>query len=130
MLMIVLLLSSSKNLLGQTNDSIPSMGEYIKSDTAVATVPIYLIKQANAKMIERIYLIELSNQQYSIINMKDKYIKEQYRIITDFQKRVADTNKLNESIKKDLDKQRKRNKIITYGAGGAILGLIIGLIAK
>jgi hypothetical protein len=117
-------------LLGQTNDSIPSTGEYIKSDTAVATVSIYLIKQANAKMIERIYLIELSNQQDSIINMKDKYIKEQYRIITDFQKRVADTNKLNESIKKDLDKQRKRNKIITYGAGGAILGLIIGLIAK
>lgn len=130
MLMIVLLLSSSKNLLGQTNDSIPSTGKYIKSDTAVATVPIYLIKQANAKMIERIYLIELNNQQDSIINMKDKYIKEQYRIITDFQKRVADTNKLNESIKKDLDKQRKRNKIITYGAGGAILGLIIGLIAK
>ena len=130
MLMMVLLLSSSKNLLGQTNDSIPSTGEYIKSDTAVATVPIYLIKQANAKMIERIYLIELNNQQDSIINMKDKYIKEQYRIITDFQKRVADTNKLNESIKKDLDKQRKRNKIITYGAGGAILGLIIGLIAK
>lgn len=128
--MIVLLLSSSKNLLGQTNDSIPSTGKYIKSDTAVATVPIYLIKQANAKMIERIYLIKLSNQQDSIINMKDKYIKEQYSIITDFQKRVTDTNKLNESIKKDLDKQRKRNKIITYGAGSVILGLIISLIAK
>lgn len=130
MLMIVLLLSSSKNLLGQTNNSIPSTGKYIKSDTAVATVPIYLIKQANAKMIERIYLIKLSNKQDSIINMKDKYIKEQYRIITDFQKRVTDTNKLNESIKKDLDKQRKRNKIITYGAGSVILGLIISLIAK
>lgn len=130
MLMIVLLLSSSKNLLGQTNNSIPSTGKYIKSDTAIATVPIYLIKQANAKMIERIYLIKLSNKQDSIINMKDKYIKEQYRIITDFQKRVTDTNKLNESIKKDLDKQRKRNKIITYGAGSVILGLIISLIAK
>lgn len=130
MLMIVLLLSSSKNLLGQTNNSIPSTGKYIKSDTAVATVPIYLIKQANSKMIERIYLIKLSNQQDSIINMKDKYIKEQYSIITDFQKRVTDTNKLNESIKKDLDKQRKRNKIITYGAGSIILGLIISLIAK
>ena len=127
---MILLLSSSKNLLGQTNDSIPSTGKYIKSDTAVATVPIYLIKQANAKMIERIYLIKLSNKQDSIINMKDKYIKEQYRIITDFQKRVTDTNKLNESIKKDLDKQRKRNKIITYSTGSVILGLIISLIAK
>ena len=130
MLMIVLLLSSLKILLGQTNDSISSTGEYIKSDTAVATVPIYLIKQANVKMIERIYLLEVVNQQDTIINMKDKYIKEQYRIIIDFQKRVAETNKLNETIKKDLDKQRKCNKIITYGAGGVILGLIIGLIAK
>lgn len=130
MLMIVMLLSSSMNLLGQTNDSIPSTGDYTKADTTVATVPIYLIKQANAKMIERLYLIEINNQQDSIIDMKDKYISEQQSIITNFQKRITDVNKLNESIKKDLDKQKKRNKIITYGAGGVIFGLIIGLIAK
>ena len=125
-----MLLSSSMNLLGQTNDSIPSTGDYTKADTTVATVPIYLIKQANAKMIERLYLIEINNQQYSIINMKDKYISEQQSIITNFQKRITDVNKLNESIKKNLDKQKKRNKIIIYGAGGVIFGLIIGLIAK
>lgn len=130
MLMIVMLLSSSMNLLGQTNDSIPSTGDYTKADTTVATIPIYLIKQANAKMIERLYLIEINNQQDSIIDMKDKYISEQQSIITNFQKRITDVNKLNESIKKDLDKQKKRNKIITYGAGGVIFGLIIGLIAK
>ena len=125
-----MLLSSSINLLGQTNDSIPSTGDYTKADTTVATVPIYLIKQANAKMIERLYLIEINNQQDSIIDMKDKYISEQQSIITNFQKRITDVNKLNESIKKNLDKQKKRNKIITYGAGGIIFGLIIGLIAK
>ena len=125
-----MLLSSSMNLLGQTNDSIPSTGDYTKADTTVATIPIYLIKQANAKMIERLYLIEINNQQDSIIDMKDKYISEQQSIITNFQKRITDVNKLNESIKKDLDKQKKRNKIITYGAGGIIFGLIIGLIAK
>ena len=125
-----MLLSSSMNLLGQTNDSIPSTGDYTKADTTVATIPIYLIKQANAKMIERLYLIEINNQQDSIIDMKDKYISEQRSIITNFQKRITDVNKLNESIKKNLDKQKKRNKIITYGAGGIIFGLIIGLIAK
>lgn len=125
-----MLLSSSMNLLGQTNDSISSTGDYTKADTTVATIPIYLIKQANAKMIERLYLIEINNQQDSIIDMKDKYISEQQSIITNFQKRITDVNKLNEYIKKDLDKQKKRNKIITYAAGGAIFGLIIGLIAK
>lgn len=130
MLMIVLLLSSSKSLLGQTNDSIPSTGNWLKADTTVAVVPINLIKQANAKMIERLYLIEVVNQKDTIINMKDKYINEQQHIITDFQKLINDTNKLNESIKKDLDKQKKRSKIITYGASSIILGLIICLIAK
>lgn len=130
MLMIVLLLSSSKSLLGQTNDNILSTGDWPKANTTVAVVPINLIKQANVKMIERLYLLEVVNQQDTIINMKDKYINEQQRIITDFQKRVNDTNKLNETIKKDLDKQKKQNKIITYGSGGIILGLIIGLIAK
>lgn len=125
-----MLLSSSMNLLGQTNDSISSTGDYTKADTTVVTIPIYLIKQANAKMIERLYLIEINNQQDSIIDMKDKYISEQQSIITNFQKRIINVNKLNESIKKDLDKQKKRNKIITYGAGGVIFGLIIGLIAK
>lgn len=125
-----MLLSSSINLLGQTNDSIPSTGDYTKADTTVATIPIYLIKQSNAKMIERLYLIEINSQQDSIIDMKDKYISEQQSIITNFQKRITDVNKLNESIKKNLDKQKKRNKIITYGAGGIIFGLIIGLIAK
>ncbi len=130
MLMIVLLLSSSKSLLGQTNDSITSTGNWSKADTTVAVVPINLIKQANVKMIERLYLLEVVNQQDIIINMKDKYINEQQRIITDFQKRVNDTNKLNKTINNDLEKQKKRNKIITYGSGGIILGLIIGLIAK
>ena len=128
--MIVLLLSSSKSLLGQTNDSTPSTGNYSKADTTVAVVPINLIKQANAKMIERLYLLEVVNQQDTIIDMKDKYINEQQHIITDFQKRVNDINKLNEMIKKDLDKQKKRNKIITYSAGGVIIGLVIGLIVK
>ena len=118
------------SLQAQTNNGSPSTGSLLRTDTTVATVPIYLIKQANAKMIERLYLIEINNQQDSIIDMKDKYISEQQSIITNFQKRITDINKLNESIKKNLDKQKKRNKIITYGAGGIIFGLIIGLIAK
>ena len=126
----MLLLSYSKNLQAVTNDSIPSTGGVGQTDSAVVTVSAALIKKANAKMIERLYLLEVVNQQDTIINMKDKYINEQQRIITDFQKRINNTNKLNETIKKDLDKQKKRNKIITYGSGGIILGLIICLIAK
>ena len=125
-----MLLSNSKNLLAQTNNDSHSTGDSSKVNTTVAVIPIYLIKQANVKMLERLYLLEINNQQDSIIIMKDKYINEQQKIITDFQKRVSDTNKLNQTINNDLEKQKKRNKIITYGSSSIILGLIIGLIAK
>lgn len=123
-------MNCSKSYAQQTNDSVLSTGEVECSDSAVVAVPVILIKKANAKMIERNYLLYITNEQDSIIRMKDKYINEQQKIIIDFQKRVNNTNKLNETIKKDLAKQKKRNKIITYGSGGIILGLIIGLIAK
>lgn len=127
--MFLLLLNYSSLLQAQTNDSIPSTGGVLLSDTNVV-INIGYIRQANAKMIERNYLLLITNEQDSIINMKDKYINEQQKIIVDFQKRVNDTNKLNETIKKDLDKQRSKNKIISYSAGAAIIGLIIGIITK
>lgn len=102
----------------------------MQSDTTDVKVPIYLIKQANAKMIERLYLIKINNQQDSIIDMKDKYIREQKDVIIDFQKRVHEVNRLNQKIKDDLNKQKRRNNIITCGACAIILGLTINLITK
>lgn len=118
------------SLQAQTNNSSPSTGSLLKADTTVTTVPIYLIKQANAKMIERIYLIEINNQQDSIILMKNQYIFEQQKVINDFQKRIDDANRINQTIANDLDKQKRRNKIITYGGGSVIIALILGLIIK
>ena len=130
MLMIVLLSNSLNLLAQQDNINVPLRGSECNSDTAVAVVPINLLKQANAKMIERIYLININKEQDSIIIMKNKYINEQQKIITNFQIQVDNANKLNESIKLDLERQKIKNKIICYGACGVIFGLLIGLIAK
>lgn len=81
-------------------------------------------------MIERNYLLNITNEQDSIIFMKDKYINEQTKIITDFQKRVSDANKINEAVRKDLEKQKRKTKIIGWSAGAAIIGVIVGIIAK
>lgn len=124
-----MLLICLKSYAQQINNSTPSTGGVLKSDTAVI-INIDYIRLANIKMIERNYLIYITNEQDSIIDMKDKYINEQQKVIIDFQKRVADANKLNEAVKKDLEKQKTKNKIIGYGAGGIVLGLIISLIAK
>lgn len=130
MLTIVLLLNSLNLLAQQNNINVPLRGSECSSDTAVAVVQINLLKKANIKMIERNYLININKEQDSIIIMKDKYINEQQKVIADFQMRVNNTNKLNESIKLDLEKQKRKNKIISYSAGGVIFGLLIGLIVK
>lgn len=127
--MIVLLLSYLSGY-AQTNDNLPSTGQIIQSDTAVVTIPIKYIRSANAKLIERIYLKDIVGKQDTLIIMKDNYINEQKKIITDFQKRVDEANKINQAVKQDLNKQKIKNKIITYGAGATIIGLIIGLICK
>lgn len=130
MLTIVLLLNSLNLLAQQNNTNVTLRGSECSSDTEVAVVPINLLKKANVKMIERNYLININKEQDSIIIMKDKYINEQQKVIADFQMRVNNTNKLNESIKLDLERQKRKNKIISYGAGGVIFGLLIGLIVK
>lgn len=130
MLMTAMLLSSFMNLQAQIDIGSPSTGDWLKADTAVATVPTYLIKQANAKMIERLYLIDINKQQDSIIIMKNDYILEQQRIILEFQQRIDNINRINETIVEDLNKQKRYNKIITFGGSSIILALLIGLIAK
>lgn len=128
--MTVLLLNSLNLLAQQNNMNVPLRGNKCNSDTAVVIIPINLLKQANAKMIERIYLININKEQDSIIIMKDKYIKEQQNIITDFQLRIDNAIKYNDSVKLNLEKQQKKNKVVCYSAGGVIIGLLISLIAK
>lgn len=128
--MIALLLNSFMNLLAQNKGKDSSTGSELHADSAFANVPVYLIKQANAKMIERLYLIDINNQQDSIIDMKDNYINEQHNIISDFQKKLDGANKINEDMAKALDKQKKRSRVLTYCGGISIIGLIISLIAK
>lgn len=106
-----------------------STGEITESDTTVV-VPINLIRKANTKMIERKYLIDVVNQQDSIIILKNAYIGEQNKVINDFQNRVVKLNALNESINNDLNKQKTKTRIAIGGGLGVTIGLIIGIICK
>lgn len=130
MIAIVLLLSGFWNWLGAMTSDYPSTGSETETDTANVVVPVFFIKKANAKMIERIYLLKVNKLQDSIIVMKDNYINEQQSIIVDFQNRVAECNKLNTAIKNDLVKQKRKNKIVLGSAAGVIIGVIIGIICK
>lgn len=127
MLVIVMLLNNLQSLVLANDNVIPSTGDLIQTDTVVAVIPIYLIKQANVKMIERLYLLEINKQQDSIIQLKDRYINEQQLIINDFQNKIIKANDLNNNIKNELDKEKTKTKIFGGIAGASILAIIISL---
>ena len=128
--MTIVLLLNCFISYAQVNRNIPSTGEIKLSDTTNVIIPINCIKQANAKMTERLYLLRITNEQDSIILMKDKYINEQQKIIVDFQQRVKEANKINQQINTDLAKQRSKFNTICWGGGGVIVALLIGLLVK
>lgn len=128
--MTIVLLLNCFISYAQVNRNVPSTGEIKLSDTTNVIIPINYIKQANAKMIERLYLLRITNEQNSIILMKDKYINEQQKIIVDFQQRVKEANKINQQINTDLAKQRSKIKTICWGGGSVIVALLIGLLIK
>lgn len=127
MLVIVMLLNNLQSLVLANDNVIHSTGDLIQTDTVVAAIPIYLIKQANVKMIERLYLLEINKQQDSIIQLKDKYINEQELIINDFQNKIIKANDLNNNIKNELDKEKTKTKIFGGIAGASVLAIIISL---
>lgn len=101
-----------------------------KSDTIKVAIPIELLRKANIKMIERKYFKKIIIEQDSIITLKDKYILEQENVINDFQKRLLVNVKLNETIRKDLEREKVKSKIFGGIAGVAIVVTIVTILIK
>lgn len=114
----------------QWNDSTLLRGREQEQVDSNVVISISYIKQANAKMIERLYLKEICNQQDTIIKLKDKYIKEQQAIINSFQERVITSEELNQRLYKSVDRQRKKKRIFLGTTIGAGLVALLSFICK
>ena len=110
-------------------DNIPT-GSLIKSDTTKVIITIDEVRKANAKFIERLYLIQINHEKDSIILLKNNLIDRQQLVIIDFQNRLSKANDINKDIKKDLDKQKNKTKLYKSISIGAIIVAILSLIAK
>ena len=132
--MTVMLLTCSKSLLyGQIASSKPltsSTGEVMKSDTSKVIIPISFLRDANAKLLERLYLIKVVEQKDSIISLANQYTTEQNNIIKDFQGRVVTLTNTNNKLVTSIDRQKKTTAIFGSVALGAIVGVIVVIFAK
>lgn len=106
------------------NDTLPLRAINYDDTTAYVKVPIYYIKKANVKFIERKYYIKLNTEKDSIINYKNQYINSQSIIIKELTDDYYNIVKINNDIKKDLELQQQKSKVFKYSTAG-LLGFII-----
>lgn len=130
-------MSCLKSSLAEIDDSIPSTGELEYADTTrtakadtMVSVSISYIRQANIKLIERLYLYDIINEQDSIRKELDTYIKKQQDVIVSFQSKINVANEINKQLQRDLVRQRKRTKLFGTIAGISVTGIIVGLLIK
>lgn len=110
---MIVLLSYSKNLLANINDTVPLRGSECE-DSALVLVPIKNIKIANIKLTERKYLIKELFVKDSILNLKDYYIQIQESEIDNYKKYIQNLESLNNNLNTKVDNY-KRNFTI-YGS--------------
>lgn len=132
--MIVLLLICSNNLVkGQIQSGKPwssSTGEILKTDTSKVIIPISYLRDANAKLIERVYLIKINKEMDSVRKLNESYIVEQDRIIKDFQRRFVILVNDNNKLQLEVNKQKNKNKLLKGISIGAIAITVITLLIK
>ena len=118
----MMLLNSFMSWCQSDTTSIISTGEFINSDTIV-NISINHIRKANTLMIERNYLLDITEEQDSIICLYKLYIDEQDSIIEIFKDKVIESNKINEDINKAYE--RERRKTIIFGTTSGVLAAIV-----
>lgn len=126
----MLLLNCLNSYAQKINDDIPSTGNLIKSDTTFVSIDINYIRLANAKLLERQYLLKSIEYKDSIIIDYKNYIAEQEKINKDFQNKIIEANKLNEKLNKNIERKRKALIVTTSVAATAVLGLVLISIAN
>lgn len=122
-----MLLCCLNSLQASNNDTIPLRGNNYE-DSLEVLIPIANIRNANAKLIHLNYLIEIANNQDTIIKEQQKVIDTLYVINKNYQYDNLHLMILNNNIKEELD--RKDKVIFKSMTISAVVGLVLGLIIK
>lgn len=118
--MIVMLLSCSKSWC-QTDISLT--GDSVKVsivDIRIANHKLIKAKYDAERLIVKDSIIHLQMQRYDALNAEVKGL--QGKLIT--------TKELNNSLKKDIDKANKRNRVLSGISGGAIAAFVVCLFLR
>ena len=126
--MILLVLNCMSSYSKNDSTCLP-VEEIVFIDSCNVSVPISYIRLTNEKLIERKYLIKISDEKDSVIDMYRLYSIEQRDIIEDIQRDIQKANEINNKLQTKLNKEKQKIIIISSVTGGVIVGSLITIVA-
>lgn len=122
--LIILLTTVLLYCLESWSTNLLPTGSSQDADTTI-TVTIAEVREINKKLIERKYLLKITEAQDSIINNQAEYIKEQEKIVKDTKSALASK----ESLHNTLNKKYNTVKYTAIALGIALtISLVLNII--
>ena len=128
--MIVLLGSYSRSWCQSEIDNIVHPPRGVNTTDTVVSVPISMIKVANAKIIKSKLYKDIIEEQDSIISLqKLKYntINNEIKIL---QYNLDNTNKVNDNLNKSIERIKRNNRYLVGGGAVCAIAFVVCLLVK
>lgn len=128
--MIVLLGSYSRSWCQSEINNIVHPPRGVNTTDTVVSVPISMIKVANAKIIKSKLYKDIIEEQDNIINLqKLKYntINNEIKIL---QYNLDNTNKVNDNLNKSIERIKRNNRYLVGGGAVCAIAFVVCLLVK
>ena len=129
-LVIVLLGSYSRSWCQSEINNVVHPPRGVNTTDTVVSVPISMIKVANAKIIKSKLYKDIIEEQDSIISLqKLKYntINNEIKIL---QCNLDNTNKVNDNLNKSIERIKRNNRYLVSGGAVCAIAFIVCLLVK
>lgn len=128
--MIVLLGSYSRSWCQSEINNVLHPPRGVNTTDTVVSVPISMIKVANAKIIKSKLYKDIIEEQDSIISLqKLKYntINNEIKIL---QYNLDNTNKVNDNLNKSIERIKRNNRYLVGGGAVCAIAFVVCLLVK
>lgn len=128
--MTVLLGSYSRSWCQSEIDNVVHPPRGVNTTDTVVSVPISMIKVANAKIIKSKLYKDIIEEQDSIISLqKLKYntINNEIKIL---QCNLDNTNKVNDNLNKSIERIKRNNRYLVGGGAVCAIAFVVCLLVK
>lgn len=115
-------------MLKANNDVDHFTGDLLTADTTEASIPIYIIKEVNVKLTERLQLLDLVKYQNIQIDNYKRLTEINNNTIEYYKNNLIEANNINIALNKSLKEEIRKTNILKYTTVGLLAATVISII--